>query len=232
MDGLGKPTTGDTEFTSGKPNDKPGGKPNVEKWRTVLPSGGEPSGKPSLYKEELEKNRRGEEYAHAREDPSPSSPADVVFAEAAFAAMPSCASPGGDVRERAGRLDANQVAALYTELCPSLPALSIPLTKYRRRAIEQLLKQYPDETVIRQIFQKAEDSDYLKGCDNYGWKADFDWLIDLRHVPRILEGAYDHLWESKKRGTAKGGYAPADSQPPTYDMEEYVNDSIKRILEM
>lgn len=195
-----------------------------------MSAGGKPSGKPSLYKEELKKNGRGEEYACAREAPSPSSPADVAFAEAAFAAMPSCASPGEDAKGRTSRLDAEQVAALYTELCPSLPTISMPLTKYRWRAVEQLLAQYPDETLIRRIFQKAEDSDYLKGCDNYGWKADFDWLIDLRHVPRILEGAYDHLWESKKRGTAKGGYAPADSQPPTYDMGEYVDYSMKRIL--
>lgn len=127
-------------------------------------------------------------------------------------------------------LSAEHVAALYTELCPSFPALSMPLTLYRRDCIAKLTRQYPDEKTLRRIFQTAENSDYLKGSDGHGWKADFDWLIDLRHIPRLLEGYYDHLWENKRRGTVKGGYMPVSGQCATYDIQDFVDFSMRRIL--
>ncbi|WP_137143918.1 hypothetical protein [Ethanoligenens harbinense] len=119
------------------------------------------------------------------------------------------------------------VAKLYLQLCPSLPPVSLPLTLPRRHHIAILLRQYPDRQTIHALFQKAESSAFLKGADGK-WKADFDWLIDPTNASRVLEGKYDVLWEKTPR---PGGYMPVSELEPTYDMQEYVDLSIKRILE-
>lgn len=119
------------------------------------------------------------------------------------------------------------VAKLYLQLCPSLPPISLPLTLPRRRHIAILLRRYSDRHHIGNLFQKAESSAFLKGADGK-WNADFDWLIDTNNAGRVLEGKYDVLW---KKAAPRGGYEPISEREPSYDMQEYVDLSMKRLLE-
>ena len=42
------------------------------------------------------------------------------------------------------------------------------------------------------MFEKAEQSNFLKGANNRNWKADFDWIMSDRNMAKILEGKYDN----------------------------------------
>lgn len=123
-------------------------------------------------------------------------------------------------------LTTDDVAELYLQLCPSLPPVSLPLTLPRRHQVSVLLRHYPDLKTICTLFQKAENSAFLKGADGK-WNADFDWLIDPTNACRVLEGKYDVLWE---KTTRPGGYMPVSELEPTYDMQEYTDLSMKRLL--
>ena len=68
------------------------------------------------------------------------------------------------------------------------------ITKKRAEAIKELLEAYSIEEV-KKTFEKANKTDWLIGKNDKGWKATFDWLIDVDHFTRVMEGAYD---EEKK----------------------------------
>lgn len=51
---------------------------------------------------------------------------------------------------------------------------------------------------IRHAFEKAEASPFLKGCNESGWKANFDWIIKPDHLTKIVEGFYDGRAKNSK----------------------------------
>lgn len=124
-------------------------------------------------------------------------------------------------------LTPDEVAELYLHTCPSLPGIGLPISLPRRRQITLLLRQYPDPRDIHTLFEKAEQSPILTGQDGFGWRADFDWLVDLRHAPKVLEGKYDALWGKKQNA---GVYTPASGVERTYDIDEYARLSMQRLL--
>lgn len=85
---------------------------------------------------------------------------------------------------------AQEVAKMYSEICFSLPGVK-KLTDKRRKSIRALLKAFTEEE-IREGFEKAEASDFCKGANGHGWKADFDFLINQNNMTKVLEGKYDN----------------------------------------
>lgn len=92
--------------------------------------------------------------------------------------------------EREEHIDYQQIANLYNATCVSFPRV-IKLSEKRKKAIRARLKTYTLED-FKIVFEKAEASDFLKGGGEKGWKADFDWMITDKYMPRILEGVYDN----------------------------------------
>lgn len=80
------------------------------------------------------------------------------------------------------------VVDLYHTLCPSLPKVRV-ITNKRIKAIKSFLKQYDIET-IKEAFEKAEASDFMKGNNNRGWKADIDFLTNVNNIAKVLEDKY------------------------------------------
>ena len=78
----------------------------------------------------------------------------------------------------------------YQKLCPSLPKV-IKITKSRENAILKLFKEYSIEE-ISDAMKKVEESNFLTGRTNQQWKANFDWIIKLGNLNKILEGSYDN----------------------------------------
>lgn len=87
-------------------------------------------------------------------------------------------------------IDYKHIADLYNETCVSFPRV-IKLSEKRKKAIRARLKTYTLED-FKTVFEKAEASDFLKGGGEKGWRADFDWMITDKYMPRILEGTYDN----------------------------------------
>lgn len=91
------------------------------------------------------------------------------------------------------------VVDLYHTLCPSLPKVRV-LTNKRIKAIKSFLKQYDIDT-IKEAFKKAEASDFMKGKNNRGWKADIDFLTNANNVAKVLEDKYKNKQADTITGT-------------------------------
>ncbi|MGM9630387.1 phage replisome organizer N-terminal domain-containing protein [Butyricicoccus sp.] len=75
----------------------------------------------------------------------------------------------------------------FNSICTRLTRRN-KITDKTREAVTLLTDKYlPDE--IRRIFVKAQLSSFL--CGSKGWKASFEWLIDLENAQRVLGGQYD-----------------------------------------
>lgn len=92
-------------------------------------------------------------------------------------------------REIRGKTDYQQIVEMYNSLCPSFPSLH-SLSEARRKAIKARLQTYSLED-FRTVFQKAEQSAFLKGKNNRNWSATFDWILKDGNFAKILDGNYD-----------------------------------------
>ena len=106
------------------------------------------------------------------------------------------------------RIDINykQIKDLYNETCVSFPRLTA-LSDKRKQTIKARLKSYSFEQ-IKEVFEKAEASDFLKGSK--GFKANFDWLMKDSNFAKVLDGNYDNKKVEKDK-----------VQCAAYDLELY-----------
>lgn len=103
--------------------------------------------------------------------------------------LESNSDSGLDLNEDTEDCDCRYVLDSYHELCVSLPVVKM-LTESRKKSICSCLKMF-SLNEIRDAFEKAEASPFLKGCNESGWKANFDWIMKLDHLAKIIEGFYD-----------------------------------------
>ena len=73
-------------------------------------------------------------------------------------------------------------------MCSNLPKVRA-LTDKRKKAILNILKKHTEEE-ITECFKIANESSFLVGDNDRGWKADFDFLIREDKFVNILEGKY------------------------------------------
>jgi len=78
----------------------------------------------------------------------------------------------------------------YNSICKSLKKVEL-LTENRKTAIRLRYKKYGIDKLI-EIFNLAEKSDFLKGNNDRGWVANFDFVINENKIAKILEGNYDN----------------------------------------
>ena len=93
-----------------------------------------------------------------------------------------------DIRDREEKIDCQQVVDLYHSICKSFPSVR-SLSDARKKAIKARLKTYSIEE-LREVFEKAESSSFLKGSNDRNWSANFDWLMADKNIAKVLEGNY------------------------------------------
>lgn len=76
----------------------------------------------------------------------------------------------------------------YHEICVSLPKIRT-VTDKRKKAIQKIMKKFTKEDII-ECFNLSEQSDFLKGNNDRGWKADIDFILREDKFVAILEGKY------------------------------------------
>lgn len=81
-----------------------------------------------------------------------------------------------------------EVIEIYHSVCVSFPKIRAVSAK-RRKAIRARLETYSIED-FRTLFEKAEASSFLKGVNDRGWSATFDWLINEENMTKVLEDNY------------------------------------------
>lgn len=81
------------------------------------------------------------------------------------------------------------IQEIFNSVCVYYKPCSV-ITKTRLEKMKILLDKFSlDE--IKLVFEKANKSDFLLGKNDRGWKATFDWLIDIDNFVKVQEGCYD-----------------------------------------
>ena len=120
---------------------------------------------------------------------------------------------GAKEKSRRASVNYQQIVDLFHASCPSFPEVR-KISDSRKRAIASFSKKYSAEE-IRLLFEKAEQSPFLKGENSNGWSATFDWLIKDSNAAKVIDGNYD---DSKRScSTLK------QSQPDYSDTSRYTN---------
>jgi hypothetical protein len=83
----------------------------------------------------------------------------------------------------------------YNSICKSLPKCT-RLTDKRRKDIKKIMDKFSEEEIL-QVFTNLEASDFCKGNNDRGWKANFDFVLREDKFVNALEGRYNG---SSRRG--------------------------------
>ena len=95
-----------------------------------------------------------------------------------------------NIDEKPDRTPYQKILDIYSEVCVSFGKVRA-LSDERRKHIGARYKQYGNDIdIFKELFIKAESSDFLKGDNNKKWKADFDWMMNETNMAKILEGKY------------------------------------------
>ena len=65
------------------------------------------------------------------------------------------------------------------------------MSNNRKRAIKARFNSGYTLDHFRTLFEKAEASSFMKGKNDRGWRATFDWMIADNGMARVLDGNYD-----------------------------------------
>lgn len=71
-----------------------------------------------------------------------------------------------------------------------LSGKQLKITDKRKRAINNLLKEYSLEEMSRAM-GKIRTSNFLQGNNKTGWQISFDWFTNKSNFLKVLEGNYD-----------------------------------------
>jgi hypothetical protein len=72
-----------------------------------------------------------------------------------------------------------------------LPKIKVMNDK-RRNMLRKRIKECPDVETWSLAFKNIERSSFLRGDNERGWQADFDFLIQPTSFMRIIEGSYTY----------------------------------------
>nr|DAL53607.1 MAG TPA_asm: replisome organizer [Bacteriophage sp.] len=107
----------------------------------------------------------------------------------------------------------NRIVETYNSICTNLPQIQ-KLTDKRKKAIDNFTKEFTEEQ-FKEICNIANNSEFLTGNNDRGWKADFDFLMRTDKATAILEGKYSNnknsgmddfkkMWEEAKQDEQNG----------------------------
>lgn len=95
-----------------------------------------------------------------------------------------------------------KIMDLYHSTCTSYPKIR-SIEGKRKVAVQARYKELGGIDGFRELFEKAEESDFMKGENKKGWEANFDWLMVAGNMTKVLEGKYENK-EEKPNGTYQG----------------------------
>lgn len=87
-------------------------------------------------------------------------------------------------------LSCQDIVDAFNIICQSYPKVK-KVSKARKDAIKARLNTYTPEEII-EVFEKAEQSQFLKGKNKSNWRANFDWLIKDTNMAKVSDGNYDN----------------------------------------
>ena len=113
-----------------------------------------------------------------------------------------------DVRVRKKENNKDQfleIANLFNAICLTLTPVQ-SMTDERIRKVYLIQQQYGNSFDYESFFKRVEKSDFLTGRNGKWYtagekKANFDWIMKLDNVKKILSGLYDNRKEEREIGS-------------------------------
>lgn len=72
------------------------------------------------------------------------------------------------------------------------------ITEVRKKAIRAVLKEFKEDELISAV-NKLKESNFANGVNDHKWTANFDWLMNVKNIAKVLEGNYDNRIEAPKK---------------------------------
>ena len=103
--------------------------------------------------------------------------------------------------------DAAMAVQLWNDLAERIGHPKVQrLSKARRKSLGKRLAECGGLEGWRVALSKVEASAFLRGDNDRGWRADFDFMLQAKSFTRLMEGSYDD------NGRREGGGGRAGSQ--------------------
>jgi len=83
-----------------------------------------------------------------------------------------------------------KIVESYNDICKSLPSVRI-ISDKRKKKMRVMAKEFGLEDFI-DVFQKAENSEFLSGKNGRWNGCNFDWLINYNNFIKVIEGTYSN----------------------------------------
>ena len=96
--------------------------------------------------------------------------------------------------------DYDAVLRMFNQTCVSFPRINI-MSQKRKQAVKARMRTGYTMKDFETVFQKAEESDFLKGKNDRNWSATCDWMIKDANMAKILDGNYDNRDSPHSSGT-------------------------------
>ena len=129
-------------------------------------------------------------------------------------------TPDGVPAEAAEPTPYSEIINLYHSICKSYPKLKV-ISSQRKKAISARWKEHKKNLeTFRELFEKAEASDFMKGKNTKGWTADFNWLMNSDNMAKVLEGKYDNKPKGEQNTRPA---APAQNQKPAAGQNPFLS---------
>jgi len=102
---------------------------------------------------------------------------------------------------------------LWNSTCVDLPKVKF-LSNSREKKIKDRLKEHPEIEFWTEVFEKCQNTAFLRGENKSGWKVTFNWLfLNDNNALKVIEGNYEKerfagikqwLIEAKKEAMEEG----------------------------
>lgn len=99
-------------------------------------------------------------------------------------------------KPKTGKLPFKEIKEMWNETCPGFPKL-FTISEARKNKMRLRIAEMSGAEkalpLLKQIFTKMQESNFLKGDNKRGWKASFDWLFENdKNWVKVYEGNYDN----------------------------------------
>lgn len=127
--------------------------------------------------------------------------------------QPSFLGSANSLKKSQTKKDVDRFVELFNEHCTNLSKVKA-ITDKRKKAIQVIIKNYSWDDIIT-VFDLTQESDFLTGNNDRGWKANIDFILREDKFVSILEGKYN----GKKRIKSADGLLTPRARKE--DLDEY-----------
>lgn len=111
-----------------------------------------------------------------------------------------------------------EMTKIWNEECGSIVGARAPGQNRKRSCIARWRDEFgSDPEQWRAYCKRIAGSAFLRGESDRGWRADLDWVLEPRHLSRIMEGRYDNRL-ANGRAEEDGGRGPSGPPPKFEDL--------------